>query len=351
MAWGCVVKNTEKSDENADFERGLFVCEKPGIEFAGAGKAGLGIGLIGTQVFSMMFLVPVVGFFVLRNQLGMSSLVSGVFAGVVSVGLVVLGIWFLLKINKGNRKGGGYFKNESDSRFRVRAVVPKKKQETAMMRWVQLAVGGGVGDGEPIGEDELMMVRGGFEPMVVRPWFGVKRDRRYWWTFVVMMIVVAASAVYGLSIVLGGWGALLNSVGFMGYALTGLAMVGGAMCAELIWPVYVRLVPGQLYIFRYGFLGSGEPTVDSFDLHTIGLCVDFGGYIVSLEPARLFGEPLPAMVMGKRWPNAQSFPDDYQPSYFTVAMMRGRRAFAQRLVQAARTDEPTPPVSMDRLGE
>jgi len=157
--------------------------------------------------------------------------------------------------------------------------------------------------------------------------------------------------VYALSIVFGSWGALFNSVGFMGYALMGLAMVGGAVCAELIWPVYVRLVPGQLDIFRFGFLGSGEPAVSSSDLHQIGLCVDFGGYMVSLEPARPLGEPLPGLVMSKRWPNAKVFPEDYQPMYISVTLVRNRREFAQRLVQASRTDEPTPPVSMDRLGE
>jgi len=74
-------KNTEKTDENHDFERGLFVCEKPGHEFVGAGAAGTTIGLIGTQVFAMMFLVPVLGFFVLRNLFGVSGLAAGIFCG------------------------------------------------------------------------------------------------------------------------------------------------------------------------------------------------------------------------------------------------------------------------------
>jgi hypothetical protein len=346
-----VVENTEKTEIEPDFGRGLFVCQKPGLEFAGTGSAGLAIGFIGTQVFAMMFLVPVIGFFVMRNLMGVPAWVAGVIAGVISVGVVGVGLVFLMKINKGNRKQGAHFMSESDSRYRVRAVIPNKRRDGRVMQWAQHAAQGAIGDGEMVSEDELAMVRGGFEPMVVRPWFGIKRDRKYWWTFVVMFLVVGLSAVYMLGLLFGGAGSVFSTVGFMGYALIGLAAVGGALGAELIWPVYVRLVPGQLDFFRYGFLGSGEPVVESIDLRTVGVCVDFGGYMISLEPARAVGEPLPALVMGKRWPYGKTFPEDYQPIYFSATLVRNRREFAQRLVQAARTDEPTPAVSMERLGE
>lgn len=346
-----MVENAEKTDENPDFGRGLYVCEKPGHEFVGVGSTGMAIGLIGTQVFAMMFLVPVLGFYVLHNLLGVSSVVAGIFAGVVSIGVVIVGIVFLMKINKTNRKQGTYFKNESDSRYRVRVVIPKKKQGSVVMKWAQLAVEGGVGDDEMVSEDKLEMVRGGFEPMIIQPWFGIKRDRRYWWTFALMSVLVGASFLYGLTFLFGSWKGLMQSLGFLGYATMGLAMVGGVICAELIWPVYVRLVPGQLDIFRYGFLGSGAPDVESFDLRTMGVCVDFGGYVIALEPAREIGEPMPALVQAKRWPNGKAFPEGYKPMYFSVTMLRNRCIFAQRLVQGARTDEPTPPVSMTQLGE
>ncbi|MBL4697552.1 MAG: hypothetical protein JKX70_01840 [Phycisphaerales bacterium] len=346
-------KNAEITDENHDFERGLFVCEKPGHEFVGAGAAGTTIGLIGTQVFATMFLVPVLGFFVLRNLFGVSGLAAGIFAGVVSIGVVIFGIVFLLKINKINRKQGQgtYFKNESDSRYRVRAVIPKKKQDSGIVRWVQLASEGGVGDDNMVSEDELETIRGGFEPIIVQPWFGMRRSRGYWWAFAVMSVVVCVGFLYGATFLIGGWLAMLQAIGFLGYGVMGLAMVGGVISAELLWPIYLRLVPGQLDIFRYGFLGSGTPKVESIDLRTVGVCVDFGGYIVAIEPARPIGEPIPALVQAKRWPNGQAFPEGYKPMYFTVALLRSRRLFAQRLIQAARTDEPTPPVSMERLGE
>lgn len=346
-------ENTENKDENPDFGRGLYVCEKPGHEFIGAGSAGSVIGLVGTQVFAMLFLIPVLGFFVLQNLIGAPLWTAIVFASVSLVIVIAVGIVFLIRINKGNRKQspGTYLKSESDSRYRVRVVIPKKRQGALLARWAQLATQGGVGDDDMVTEDELEMIEGGFEPIVSRPWFGIRRSRGYWWTFVLMSILAGAFFLFGLSFIFGTWKSLFQSVGFLGYAGMGLVMICGIVSAEMLWPVYLRLVPGQLDIFRYGFLGLGDPQVERFDLRQVGVCVDFGGYIVSLEPVRPVGEPLPALVQAKRWPNGQAFPEGFKPMYFIMTAMPNRRVFAQRLVQAARTDEPTPPVSMERLGE
>ena len=135
----------------------------------------------------------------------------------------------------------------------------------------------------------------------------------------------------------------------MGYALTGAGIVGGLMCAEFVWPVYLRLVPGRIDIFRYGFLGSGEPEVETHDLKKQGVCMDFGSYTMVLEPEREVGEPLPALVKAKKWPHGQVLPDDYQPRYVSVALVVGRREIAERVIQAARTAEETPPVSETSL--
>ncbi len=343
------------TEENADYARGLFVCEKPGHEFAAVGTAGMTMSLIGTQVFAMMFLVPVVGFYILRNLLGVSPVIAGVLAGVLSIVIVVFGLVFLRKVSGGQsgvQKGAGVFlTNESDSRFRVRVVIPKKRQSSHVMKWATLAMDGEMVEQEQVSEDDLGMLEGGFEPIIVRPRFGIKRDKHYWWTAVICGISVVGLTVYGLTFVFGSFQDLMQGMGLLGYALTGLGMAGGAYCAELLWPIYVRLVPGQLDVFRYGFLGSGEARVESFDLRKVGVCVDFGGYTISLEPERPIGEPLPKLVQSKRWPHGQCFPEEYQPTYFSVAMVRGRREFAQRLVQGSRTDEPTPCVSMTSLGE
>ncbi len=351
MGLGSMGEHTEKTENPPDFARGLYVCEKPGIEFVGAKTAGAGIGLIGAQLFMMILLVPLIGFFVLRNLMGVPVSVAGMIAGVVGVGVMLAGSVCLLRINSLRGKHGMHFTNVSDSRYRVRVVIPKRRQTGALLRWVELAIEGTAKDPHVVSEEALDMVRGGFEPMIVRSWFGLARDRAYWWTFGVMSLVVGVVFVYGLTLLFGGWNGLLGVISFFGYPTVGLAMVGGVVAAELMWPVYVRLVPGQLDIFRYGFLGSGKPRVESFDLHKVGLCVDFGGYTIAIEPERPVGEPLPGLVQSKRWPYGQAFPEGSKPMYFIAIAVPNRHIFAQRLVQAARTDEPTPRVSMDRLGE
>lgn len=226
------------TSETPDYALGLFVCAKPGHEFASVGSSGVLVSLIATQGFAMLFLIPVVGFFALRNLAGASALVAGIGAG------VLMGL---------------------------------------------------------------------------------------------------------LSLLLGGWGGVLKATGFMGYALTGAGMVGGLVSAELIWPVYLRIVPGRLDIFRYGFLGSGKPEVETHDLKVQGVCMDFGTYTMALEPERPVGERLPKLERGKRWPYGQVLPSDFQPRYLCLALVVGRLEIAQRVIQAARTDEATPVVSETEL--
>lgn len=350
-----LLQTTENKAETADYARGLFVCEKPGHEFASVGSSGVLVSLIATQGFAMLFLIPVVGFFVLRNNLRASTLIAGMGAVVLGLPILIGGLWLLRRVSSSQSeyKGGGYLKNETDSRFRVRAVIPKRRQSARVMRWAEAAVHGEVRDESErvIGADELEYVRGGFDPIIVRPWFGYKRGKRFWWTAVIMGLVSAGSLLQMLSLLMGGWGGVLKASGFMGYALTGAGMVGGLVCAELIWPVYMRLVPGRLDLFRYGFLGSGEAEVETHDLKAQGVCVDFGTYTLALEPVRAVGEPLPELVQSKRWPHGQALPADYQPRYVCLALVPGRREIAQRVIQAARTDEATPVVNERELVE
>lgn len=43
-------------------------------------------------------------------------------------------------------------------------------------------------------------------------------------------------------------------------------------------------------------------------------------------------------------------PEAYRPKYVSLALVIGRREIAVRVIQAARTSEPTPPVSETELG-
>ncbi|MBL4591802.1 MAG: hypothetical protein JKY96_07570 [Phycisphaerales bacterium] len=147
----------------------------------------------------------------------------------------------------------------------------------------------------------------------------------------------------------GGWGPLLQNSGGFGYGGVGFALFCGAIIAEFCFPVYIRLAPGQLDIFRYDFLGSGKPAVKTYDLRTIGLCVDLGGYTVALEPPRPPGEPIPEFVPGKKITHLKTHPEGHVPDYFNLALTKNRTQLCQQIVQAARTDQPTPPLPKDQL--
>lgn len=341
---------SETTPESHDFARGLFVCEKPGAEFASAGSAAGIVPFVMTQGFATLFLIPVIVFFSLRNVAGVSMLAAGLFAGFVGALVIGGGIVVLVRANQSAYKGGAFVKNQTDSRFRVRAVIPKKRQTTRLMRWAETAIHAEVREHEPVSRDDLESVLGGFDPIIVRPWFGVQRDKKFWWTAVLCGFACAALMLGGLTLIMGGWSGVVQNSGFLGYAMTGAGMVSGVVCAELIWPVYVRLVPGRLDLFSYGFLGSGEALVETHDLKRQGVCVDFGSYTIALEPERPIGEPLPAMVRAKKWPHGQTMPEDYRPKYVSMALVLGRREIAERVIQAARTGEPTPPVNETELG-
>lgn len=350
--------NTEKTEENPDFGRGLYVCEQQGIEFSSMSSSGFAGSWVASQGFVVLIMFPVISYFVLRELTVVPIWITTMVTVGMSVAVAVGGTVVLRRVyNSGRGRGSdGILKKQADSRYRVRAVIPKKRQASEMIHWAHLTTQSAKyleeREGyEGVSADELEAVRGGFEPMIIRPWFGIKRGRAYVWTAVVMGCVLVMGVLTGLGILFGGWRGVMDMTGLMGYALIAFGMVSGVCVSELIWPVYIRLVPGQLDIFRYGFLGSGEAEVESFDLRTVGVCVDFGGYIVAIEPAREVGEPLPAMVIGKRWPNHKVFPEGHEPMYLSALMVPGRREFAQRLIQAARTDEPTPPVSLTSLGE
>ncbi len=342
------MKNPGIEAETPDFDAGLHVSEKPGAEFACARSPVPMAQLILPQSMGIVMLIPVAGFFLLRDMLGMTGWGAGVIAGLVAAGLVFPAIALLMRVSGGPARHEHGFEKHTDTRYRVRAIIPRRRRDALLMRWAGLAMGA---PETPINADELGMIRGGFEPIVCRPWLGIVRDRRYAWTAVGVGLLTLLTLVFAMSLLLGGWRGVLRFSSFAGYGVVCSAIVGGVLGAELLWPAYLRLAPGRLDIFRYGLLGSGDARVERFDLRQRGVCVDFGKYRVSLEPARPAGEGLPALVRGKRWPHAMVLPEGFDPVYLSVAMVPGRREFAQRLIQAARTDEAAGELSITGLGE
>ena len=327
------------------------MCEKPGHEFAAMSSSGVLVHFVISQGFvAVLFLGPVVVYHIMLRVVGASQVIAGMSAwlvGMVAVGVTVM---MMRGINRSNYTGGGYFKNESDSRYRVRAVIPKKRRTTRVMRWLEAVVQAEFGEEEPVRSEDLDSELGGFEPIIVRPWFGIKRRKPFWWTAVISGLLCSAGLLQLFSILVGGWGTMLKNMGLLSYATVGTGIVSGLVIAELIWPVYLRLVPGRLDIFRYGFLGSGAPEVETHDLKRAGVCMDFGSYTIAVEPEREIGQPLPALVQSKKWPHGQTLPPGFEPLYVCIALVIGRREIAERVIQAARTSEATPAVSETELG-
>lgn len=328
-----------------DFARGLFIAGRPGPEFASVRHARI----VAHGVAGMLFL-PIIGLayllhLALVGMVGVPFIVSAVLCVVLGGAGFVLAIAHNVRL--GDRSGWDAFHKQSntDTRYRLRAVIPQNRRTQRLSTWAMLATGLEQ-DQYPASADELAPITGGFEPIIIRPWLGVRRDQSYWrtvWlagTGVVLGIIVFA-------LIRGSLLPLLDSFRLWGYMA--LILIAGFGLAEFLFPVYLRLAPGRLDIFRYGVLGLGRPTVTTFDLRRVGLCVNFGASMAAIEPPREPGTPLPPLVLSRKWPHFQEHALGQTPEYLCVALCPGRTEFCQRLIQAARTDEPTPPLPEDRL--
>ena len=330
-----------------NFASDLHISEKQGFEFASMSSSGMAGNFIATQGFAMLFLVPAMVYMTLQKVAGMSTLSSGIIAGAIMAVVLIFGLRILIRINGGgNRVHNTPFKSSTDTRYRLRTVIPPKKQTHTLVRW---ALGKPDDEFEDLDDESLRPMVGGFEPVILRMWFGFARSKAYWAWSMTFGLLIGIAILSVLAQMAGGWKAMWSSSGWFGYALTGTIIVSGAAIGEWIWPIYVRIVPGRIDIFRYGFLGSGHPQVESIDLRTHGLCVDFGTYCVAIEPEREIGTPLPDLVRAKRWPHGQVLPDDYKPVYLCFALLPDRTAHCQRMIQAARTHEDPPALPMDQL--
>lgn len=342
---------TPAAEPTPDYERGLFLSSKVGHEFNAISRSGILAQMVLSQGFAVLFIIPIVLFYCVRNLLGGPFYLAITIAGIAGVAIITGGIIAMVRIG-GNGNAGLGIKGSTDSRYRIRASIPKRRQNPGFRQWAEVTLN--VKPKEPeeiehLDADDLEAERGGFEPIIVRPWFGIRRGSHYAVAVVICGIVGVVTLLYLMQFLVGGWGEMFKSSGLLMYAAFGFGLISGGLCAELIYPIYIRIVPGRLDVFRYGFLGSGKPEVKAYDLRTIGLCVDFGSFSVALEPPRPPGEPLPDLITMKKWPNHKVFPEEYRPDYFTLALSPGRMEHCQRLIQAARTTEPTPDLPDDEL--
>ena len=98
------MRDDHEEPDQIDFDLGLSVSDKVGHEFAGVGSSGTLVSLVITQGFAMLFLIPVVAYFALRNLAGASALIAGLGSGVLGAAVLAHGpngFWF-------NNEGGGW---------------------------------------------------------------------------------------------------------------------------------------------------------------------------------------------------------------------------------------------------
>lgn len=327
----------------------LHVSDRHGTEFASLRKAKLIAPTLSGQLVMAVLGFAGLFFLLLRHTLGLPRVTALLITlPVGALGLVyVLGLITRLsggrQLNK--QAWSAFSKPTTDTRYRLRAVIPERRRSNTLERWALLA-SGTESEGQSLNDQELQAVEGGFEPLIIRPWLGIKRDANY------RKFLLLTMAMLAVIIFVGGWwvvGTALFANTFTIWGLIGIVVGGAAFLSEHAFPAYIRLAPGRLDIFRYRFLGRGEPIVTTHDLREVPLCVDFGSATIALEPPRASGVLAPDLVLSKTWPHFQEHIESAMPEYFSVALSTQREEFCRRLVQAARTTEPTPPLPSDRL--
>ncbi|MEQ8769334.1 MAG: hypothetical protein RIB60_02375 [Phycisphaerales bacterium] len=332
-----------------DFDRGLFVADRPGPEFTSVGSSAWMASFIPAQGGVGSFAIGLVGGWVLAGWLGVAGPARSAVALVAGLAVMAAAIIALVRLGgyaKANAHAYAAYNRSSDSRYRVRAIIPKKRAPNAIHRWLAEA---GARPDEPPTPEDLGYTAGGFEPLIARVWFGVSRGGRY---HRLVALFAVAAALLGWPVLGVTWASIVGLPGFGGmgwYAIVALLLVGSFGAAELSMPVYLRLVPGRLDVFEFPPLGAGPPAVTTYDLARAGVCVDFGHHLVALEKPRPPGTPAPELVLAKRWPYHKTHAPGERPDYLALGLTPGRSELMRRIVQAARTTEPAPDLPADRL--
>ena len=185
----------------------------------------------------------------------------------------------------------------SDPRYRLRAVGSRRRLESLRTSEIDL--------------------ESGFEPAIFRITFAVEpkysAGRKTCALFVVGLIVVVMTEVMFGTVPQGA-----------GYITLLAALCFARFSRALIWPTYLRIVPGRMDVLQYGFLGRGRPRVRSYDLRTSRLYIHINSSLAVFATDSNDGELLPAVSTG--W--FQNDPVEFERTLLTAAL----------------TDLPSPPL-------
>lgn len=103
----------------------------------------------------------------------------------------------------------------------------------------------------------------------------------------------------------------------------------GMGIAAFLRPTYIRVAPGVLDIFRYGFLGSGVPDVERYDLRTARILIDTEERLIRIEDT---AAPKPRIA------------------FIRANRLLGGDLPERAILMAAFSTHPTPEMPQDELG-
>lgn len=143
-------------------------------------------------------------------------------------------------------------------------------------------------------------------------------------------LAIAASIFVGLCLVVGlRWSLFRTWRGFNmfdGWS----AFAFGALLSAFITPVYVRIAPGVVDLFKYRPFGFGRPEMDRYDLRTATIALDLDYGWIRIEDASRRERPV---------------------LFLKPALLLGEKHIARAVFAAALTTVATPPMPEDRLSE
>lgn len=159
-----------------------------------------------------------------------------------------------------------------------------------------------------------------FEPRVFQIHLAMPEQRKTaYWLYAVLSCVVFAM-LYWVERLLG----VRYTVGPVKFWA---AMSFAALPLAWMWPVYLRIAPGRLDVFKYGFLGRGAPRVKKFDVRVDRVMLD-----VRSNTIRVVGA------------------DEKQSSIINLGMLCPQKVeIARAVIEAAISEHPTPPLPDDAL--
>jgi hypothetical protein len=173
-----------------------------------------------------------------------------------------------------------------------------------------------------------------FEPVIVRLLFAANSGAAFIWTWVAASLgsvglIYLISIAPGIKMTLGP-----VSIWSFGYFVFAFAGFFGALVAAAIFPTYLRIVPGRVDVLKFGVLGRGLRSLETFNVRE-----------ARVEILLKVG----AAVVGPHQPHERT--DGVAPKRRAIIFAGSfeRAKLARAILAAAVSEHPTPPLPDDAL--